>query len=301
MEKSCLKTFSHPFTLASNEELDRLSNLELISFLESSFRRSEFITVARILKSREALAKAEALKNLSKLSHLEAKNSSFEEELHGLRSNEAVGKLERQLVKEKSRYLLLRVSYENMEKLAQEKMNVLMEEIRKEQANCLRLEEQLELEKTRNEIIDEVDSWKSKYSLLEAWILRFLENNPPLIEKVREQDVIGKKQDVDFFRIKKAAGELLRSIAASERKDSFLAARTNSKAVIDVNSSDIQLIGESFEDKSSEMKYSINSGDKNYSKRKIQIAQTSRDRRVLELDDEDDVVCISDLKVKRLK
>ncbi|KAL0917794.1 hypothetical protein M5K25_012885 [Dendrobium thyrsiflorum] len=295
MAKSRLNTSSPPFPQASNDELNSLSNSELISFLESSFRRSEFISVARILKSREELGKAEALKDLtSKLSHLEAKNGSLEKELLALRSNEAVEMMEREIMKEKSRYLLLRGSYEKMDKLAQEKIKDLMEEIEKERAKCLRLEEQL----ARNARIDEVSSWKKKYSLLEAWILRFLENNPRLIQKVRNQDMNGKKQDVEFFRINKAAGELLRSNATSDRKESFLAARTKSKSIIDVSCSDIQLIGES---QSSEMKYSTNSGGKNCNKRKFQIAHTSGDRRVLELDDDDGVVCISDLKVKGLK
>ncbi|PKU62257.1 hypothetical protein MA16_Dca020962 [Dendrobium catenatum] len=253
MAKSHLNTSSPPFPPASNDELDSLSNSELISFLESSFRRSEFISVARILKSREDLGKAEVWKDLtSKLSHLEAKSGSLEKELLALRrrSNEAV-QLEREILKEKNRYLQLRGSYENMEKLAQEKIKALMEQIEKERAKCLRLEEQL----ARNARIAEVD-WKSKYSLLEAWILRFLENNPRLIQKVKKQDMNGKKQDVDFFSINKAAG---------------------AKAAIDISSRDIELVCDS------------------------QITQVSGDRQVLELDDEDDVVCINDLMIKGFK
>ncbi|KAH0460630.1 hypothetical protein IEQ34_011293 [Dendrobium chrysotoxum] len=286
MAKSLLNPSSPPFLPASNDELDSLSNSELISFLESSFRRSEFISVARILKSREELGKAEALKDLtSKLSHLEAKNGSLEKELLALRSNEVVEMLEREIIKEKSRYLLLRGSYEKMDKLAQEKIKALMEEIEKERAKCLRLEEQL----ARNARIAEVDSWKSKYSLLEAWILRFLENNPRLIQKVRKQDMNKKKQDVDFFSINKAAGELLRSNRALDKKESFFTARAKSKAAIDISSSDIELVCDSFEDKRPKIKYSTKNDDKNCIKRKFLIAQASGDGQVLALDDEDDV------------
>ncbi|KAH0460474.1 hypothetical protein IEQ34_011137 [Dendrobium chrysotoxum] len=269
-----------------SEQLDSQTNSELFSFV--SFRRSEFNRIAAILKEREESAKAEALKDLSAtIAELQDKNDSLEKELLAQRNNEAEiqkliqvtsnqiqlhNLLNREIMKfekKKKDCDRLEGEIENIkkdctalresEKIAQEKINDLMEEVRgareesasrraEDELNALQqkyleivqketdltldliryrsycsslkerftslksaysalevseentnkrsklLEEvQLKLEEARNRRIVEFDSWQDKYSPIETWVQQFLDNNPRLVEKVKEQTTRKKK------------------------------------------------------------------------------------------------------------
>ncbi|PKU62256.1 hypothetical protein MA16_Dca020961 [Dendrobium catenatum] len=270
-----------------SEQLDSLTNSELFSFM--SFRRSEFNRIATILKARKESAKAEALKDLlATFAELQNKNGSLEKELLVLRNNEAeIQKLiqvtskqiqlhkllNRKIMKfEKKKKDCVRLegelesikkdctAFRESEKLAQEKLNDLMEEVRRtreesasrraedDELNALKhkyleiekketdltwnlilcriycsrlkgrftslksaysalevceentnmrsklLEEvQLKLEEARNGRIVEFDSWEDKHSPIETWIQQFLDNNPHLVNEVKEQTTRKKK------------------------------------------------------------------------------------------------------------
>ncbi|KAH0460108.1 hypothetical protein IEQ34_010771 [Dendrobium chrysotoxum] len=155
-----------------SEQLDSMTNSELFSFM--SFRRSEFSKIAAILKEREESAKAEALKDFSAtVAELQDKNGSLEMELLSLRNNKAeIQKFiqvtsnqiqlrslqNKEIIKfqrKKMECVRLEGELENIkkdctalresEKLAQEKINDLMEEVRRarEESASRRAEDEL--------------------------------------------------------------------------------------------------------------------------------------------------------------
>ncbi|PKU60730.1 hypothetical protein MA16_Dca028872 [Dendrobium catenatum] len=154
-----------------SEQLYCMTNSELFSFM--SIRRSEFSKIVDILKEREESAKAEALKDFSAtVAELKNKNDSLEKELISLRNNEAeiqkiqvtsnqiplYNLLNREIMKfekKKKDCVRLEGEIENIkkdctalresEKLAQEKINDLMEEVRRarEESASRRAEDEL--------------------------------------------------------------------------------------------------------------------------------------------------------------
>ncbi|XP_020696538.1 uncharacterized protein LOC110109688 [Dendrobium catenatum] len=163
-------TNSSPLNPPSNdglsELLDSMTNSELFSFM--TVRRSEFSRIAAILKEREESAKAEALKDLSvTVAKLQDKNNSLEKELLALRNNQAEiqknqiqmhNSLNCEIMKlgmKKKDCVRLKGEVENLkkdctalresEKLAQEKINDLMEEVQRarEESASRRAEDEL--------------------------------------------------------------------------------------------------------------------------------------------------------------